>query len=365
MPVLSNGQFLKSARINALIRDQSEAYQRRLPLRFLDRCAVTPADDEEIIGTYTGKVYSADLIADDQAAPVYDAGQFEFTTNVIPNLKVGARMTQSMMNRLVRMERGNITRDEVGIFENWEANTAANLRRGVDERRNSLICAMLIDSYTYDRLGIKLSGVSWGTPSAYKVTPATPWTNIAATPVTDVLTLKDFMANDVGEQPDRMTMPLADFRLMVATTEFRTLIPGIVGQPLAAANYNNFDVRMQGFASQILGMDIEFDDKTYVEQSAAGVITTSRVLPLGKVILGTKADDNNPAAYDWGNAIVTESIASGIIGNNATLGGVQAGPIAYYTGNEDLNPPNIIGWGVARGFPRKFRKTCVGVLTVR
>lgn len=365
--ILSSGQFLKSTRINALIRDQSEAYQRGLPLRFLDRTAITPADDEEIVGTYTGKVYAADLIADDQAAAVYDAGQFEFTTYVIPNLKVGARITQSMMNRLTRMRRGNITRDEVGIFENWEVNTAANLRRGVEERMNALIAAMWMDSFTYDRLGIKLSAVSWGTPANYKVTPATPWTTAAsATPVTDILTLKDTAANDTGEAWDRVTMSLSDFRLMTATAEFRALIPGLVGQPIVGATaYNNYDVRMQGFASMLLGMDVEFEDKTYTEQAAAGTISTTKVLTLGKVLLSSKSDDNNPAAMDWGNALVTETIAAGAMDLTSDLGGEQYGPVAYYTGNEDLNPPNIIGWGVARGFPRKFRKTAVGVLTVR
>ena len=171
--IISGGSFLQTTRINALIRDQSEAYQRRLPLRFLERTAITPADDEEIIGTYTGKVYAADLIADDQAAAVYDAGQFEFTTHVIPNLKVGSRITQAMMNRIVRMRRSNVTADEVGVLEQYEVMLATNLRRGVEERMNALIAAMQIDSLTYDRLGIKLANVSWGTPSAYKVTPAT------------------------------------------------------------------------------------------------------------------------------------------------------------------------------------------------
>lgn len=365
--ILSNGQFLKSARINALIRDQSESYQRRLPLRFLDRTAITPADDEEIIGTYTGKVYAADLIADDQAAPVYDAGQFEFSTHVIPNLKVGARITQAMMNRLTRMRRGNVTRDEIGIFENFEATLAANLRRGVEERMNALLAAMWMDSLNYDRFGIKLANVSWGTPSAYKVTPSVPWTTAAtATPVTDILTLKDAAANDTGEMYDRLTLALADFRLMTLTTEFRNLLPGLVGQPITGATaYNNYDVRMQGFASQLLGMDVEFEDKTYTEQSAAGTSSTSRVLTLGKVLLSTKADDNNPAAMDWGNAIVSETITADVMDVAIDLGGEQFGPIAYYMGNEDLNPPNIIAWGVARGFPRKLRKTAVGVLTVR
>jgi len=364
--ILSSGMFLKSTRINALIRDQTEKYQRSLPLRFLDRTSIVPADDEEIIGTYTGKVYAADLIADDQAAAVYDAGVFEFVTTVIPNLKVGARVTQAMMNRLIRMQRGNVGNDEVGIFENYEATLAANLRRGVEERMNALIAAMQVDSLTYDRLGIKLSAVSWGTPAAYKVTPSVAWTTPAtATPVTDILTLKEYAATTDGEQFDRVTMGLADFRLMTATTEFKNLIPGIVGQPIAATGYNNLDVRMTSFASQILGMEVEFDDKTFTEQAAAGTISTTRVLPLGKVLLSSKSDDKNPMAMDFANAIVSESVASDLINGAGTLGGQQFGPVAYYTGNENLNPPNVLAFAVARGFPRRHRKTCTAILTVR
>ena len=182
--------------------------------------------------------------------------------------------------------------------------------------------------------------------------------------MTDTLTLKDMAANDTGEQYDRMTIGIADFRLMTATTEFRTLIPGLVGQPLSATNYNALDVRMQGFASSLLGMDVEFEDKTYQEMSAAGTVTTTRVLPQGKVILSSKSDDRNSSAMDFANTIVTESVQESIVGQGI-LGGEQYGPIAYYTGDSNMNPPNVIGWAVSRGFPRKIRKTCTAVLTVR
>ena len=275
--ILSNGAFLKSTRLNAIVRDQSENYQRRLPLRFLDRTAIVDADDEEITGSYTGKVLAADVIADDQPALVYDTGAFEFVTNVIPNLKIGQRITQSKLNMLERMERGNIDRDEVGVFEGWQATVAANLRRGVEERMNALICAMMLDNVTYDRFGVKLA-VNWGTPSGYKVTPSVLWTTAAtATPITDILALKEFAEIDSGQNFDRVTMAKATFRLMTATTEFKNLIIGLVGQPITAATaYNTYDQRLEGFASQLLGMDIEFEDKVYHEQSARSLLITQR-----------------------------------------------------------------------------------------
>lgn len=365
--ILSNGAFLKSTRINAIVRDVSENYQRGLPLRFLDRTATVDADDEEITATFTGNIYAADIIADDQAAVVYEAGALEFVTNVIPNLKIGQRVSQSRLNMLERMERGNIDRDEVGIYENWQVTVANNLRRGVDERKNALIAAMNMDAGTYDRFGIKLS-VNWGMPSALKVTPSVPWTTAAtATPITDVLTLKETAQTTYGEDYNRITLPLADFRLMVATTEFKNLVQGIVMQPLGATSlaFNTLDQRMQGYAQQLLGMTIEFEDKTFTEKSGAGVTSTTRVQALGKVILGNAADDNNPGAMDFGNAIVTESIVASITGGPNTLGGRQYGPVSYWTSNDDLNSPNLIGWAVTRGFPRKHRKTCTAVLTVR
>jgi hypothetical protein len=360
--ILSNGQFLKSTRINAIVRDQTENYQRSLPLRFLDRTPTVNADDEEIMGSFTGSVYAADIIADDQAAVVYEAGAFEFTTNVLPNLKIGQRVSQSKMNMLVRMERGNIDRDEVGIFEGWETNIAANLRRGVDERKNALIAAMNLDLLTYDRFGIKLS-VNWGMPSALKVTPSTPWTTAAsATPITDVLTMKELAQTTYGEEYNRLTLPMADFRLVTATTEFKNLVVGIVGQPVTSTAYNTLDMRMQGFFSQMIGMQVEFEDKTFTEKSVAGVTSSTRVQPLGKVLLSNSNDDGNPGAMDFGNAIVTESIVAELTGAG-NIGGRQYGPIAYWEGS--LNPPNVVGWAVTRGFPRKNRKTSTAVLTVR
>jgi hypothetical protein len=265
---------------------------------------------------------------------------------------------------LERMERGNIDRDDVGLFEGWEATTARNLVRGIDERKNALIAAMHLDLLTYDRLGIKLS-VNWGMPANLKATPTVPWATAAtATPITDILVMKELGQTAYGENYNRLTIPRATFRQVAATTQFLALIPGLVGQPIAASAYQPLDVRMESFFSAMIGMTVEFEDKTFTEKSPAGVTSTTRVQPLTKVLLSDAADDKNNAAADFGNAVVIESIQSSLVGGPNTLGGKQHGPVAYWVGNADMNPPNVVGWGVARGFPRKFRKSMTAVLTV-
>lgn len=361
--IITNNQFLSNTRITAIIREVEESYQRDLPLTFLDRTATEDAEDSEITGSYTGRVLAADVIMDDQAAVIYDTGQFEFVTNAIPNLKLGQRVTQAKMNLLRRMGRGLVGRDESGMLEQWMVTIGKNLRRGVDERKNALIAAMNLDLLTYDRFGIKLS-VNWGMPANLKVTPTVPWTTAAtATPITDILTLKDFARTTYGERYDRVTMATSDFRLVVATTEFKNLIVGVMGQPVTATAYNALDPKNESWFSQMIGMTVEFEDKVFWEQSPAGVTASTRVQPEGKVLLSTKGDDNNGAAMDFANAIVNESMVSEIVGGNDTIGGETYGPTAYWEGG--LNPPNLICWGVARGFPRKQRKTCTAVLTVR
>ena len=66
--------ILNNAKFNTLVRDAADNYQRNLPLRYFDRVNMTPADDDEITGTFTGQVYAAPLVSDDTAAPVYEAG---------------------------------------------------------------------------------------------------------------------------------------------------------------------------------------------------------------------------------------------------------------------------------------------------
>jgi hypothetical protein len=178
--------------------------------------------------------------------------------------------------------------------------------------------------------------------------------------------MKETASTTYGEVYDKLTLPRADFINAVKTDEFKALMQGQVGWAAAATAFNARDPRMEGYFSDMISMKIELEDKTFTEQSSTGTKTATRVLPLGKVLLSVTSDENDTNAYDFGNAVVVESIVAGLIGDPDNVpSGDQFGPFAYYTGNQDLNPPNLVAWGVARGFPRKHRPTCTAVLTVR
>jgi hypothetical protein len=366
--LVANSTLLDSTRLTRLIQDQQTRYQATLPLRFLDRLVQQPADDDEILASVTNRNYAADLVADDQPAPVHDALRLEFVTNAIPNIKWGQRLPQAILNRLNRIGQNAATTADGQFFRDWETTIAAAGLRNVRERANALACAMMLDSLTYKRNGITIVG-SWGMPADLKMTPSTLWTSPAATPVTDLLTMKQYAANTYGEVYDRATLSTADLLNAFATAEFKALIAGLsqVASPLPGTAFNPRDQRNVTFLSALTGMEIETEDKLLNEFNADQTVATSRVMPIGKVLLSTRADDRDPATMDFANAIVTESIVAALVGDPGTFPvGERYGPIAFYTaGNPELNPPALRVWAVQRGFPRKHRKTATAVLTVQ
>jgi hypothetical protein len=367
--LVPNAFLLDSTRVTRLIQDQQTRYQQALPMRFLDRLAQVPADDDEIIASITAKNFAADLVPDDQAAPVYDALKLEFVTNVIPNIKWGTRLPQALLNRLNRIRLNLATTADSQYFERWEEQFARDALRNVRERANQLACAMMIDSLSYSRNGVIITG-SWGMPSDLKSTPTNLWTSAAnATPVTDLLTMKMYAANTYGEMYDRATMSTADLLNAFATAEFKAQVASLaqIASPLPAAAFNPRDPRNATFLSVLTGLEIEVDDKTFTVINADGTQTTTRDLPLGKVALSSRADDGNTSCWDFANGVVTESLVAALVGDPDNFPvGEQYGPVAFYTpGSPDLNPPGLRVWAVQRGFPRKHRKTASAVLTVQ
>ncbi len=365
--ILSGNSVLNSVRFDELVQDYAERFATRRPLRFLDRTAVIPAEDDEIRGTFRGQVFAADLIADDQAAAVYSAGQFEMVTNTIPNIKIGRRLGQQTLNRVNRVRQNLGTDGDRRLVSDWQSDTAGRVVDGVREQMNALICAMQIDALTYNRLGIVITNATWGMPAGYKATSSPLWTSTSALPITDILTMKTYASDTDGEVFDRVTLSTADLLLAFATTEFKQLLAGLFRAAVPTTGVNTRDPKNRQYLQDMLEMDVEVEDKTITVQTPAGAKSTSRVQPLGKVILSSKADDNNQAAMAFGNGIVTESIVAGIIGGApAELTGERFGPTGYFTPTTpDLNPPGVTAWGVGRGFPIKNRVTATAVLTVR
>jgi hypothetical protein len=247
------------------------------------------------------------------------------------------------------------------------------VRYGVLARKEALKIAMLTDGMDYDSLGVKMSGVTWGMPSDLKVTAGTTWDNISATPITDINTVRDIAQQRYGVSLNRLTMSSATLRYMVKTTEFKDqaklITASLFGAPAMTIPMQDQDVvrRLAGSVLNIGGeaMQIEIDDRRYFSQSAAGVTTSQRFFPIGKVVLTSSANDGNASAWDFANGQVIESMVS----NLATVPGGQIpggfGPVSYATlADPSLNPPGIVYWGVARGFPRKHLLQASACLTV-
>ena len=350
--MFSGNKYLDFARINKIVSTMAEKLDKEQALVFLDRTPVIEASDNEIITTFQGTVQAADIIADDQAAAVYKAGNFLATTNKIPNLKIGKAISQDMLNRLNMMSDGFVMVGDESAFQNWELRIAEDVVRGIRQRMNALIVAMQCDSPSYDRYGIRLTGASWGTPASLRPVAATEWHNVGATPISDL----EAIINDVGQTQfgriyDRVTMTRKCFTYLTNTTEFRNRLSGEVTKNVG---------KLQGFLAEMLGVTIEIYDALLNEQNNAGATVTSRVLSNNKVIIDSTANDNNGSAMDFANGIVTESIVGSLM---KTPGfSPSYGPLSYYDG--ELNSPRVVCWGVSRGFPRKHDVTATACITV-
>jgi hypothetical protein len=363
-----NLRFLQAVRINRIMQALQDTRELPGDLVWSQRINDVPAMDDEIMARFVGRAQIADIVADDNAAVVYQTGKFTFESTAIPNLKHGTSMTQGMLNQLNALA-GQITPD-MGIFSAWERRTIDNLLLGIRQRREALIIAMLIDGFSYDRLGIKMTNVSWGMPSDLKITVAITWDNPGtATPVADILGARLVARTRYGIDYRRVSMTTTDFRYMIATTEFQNKAKAFLPPQLTFTNLALAALDQQrALAESTLGMTIELNDGRYWSQDAQGTPTSTPFHPVGKVILTDPANDNSDAVWDFANGIVTESIVAGLLGGGGmfgSLGGPQYGPVAYATpANPQLNPPGIVYWGVQRGFPRKHLLQSSAVLTV-
>ena len=365
--LLKGWRFLNSVKINMLVRTLADQLEMRQRMIFLERTEVADMDDSDIIGKYRGQVFAADVIADGQAAATYESGTLEFVNNVIPNIKIGCPFTQGQLNRLNSLRKtATPTVADLDYVNNWQNHTAETLVTGLRQRVNSLICGMQLDGISYNRLGIDLSGVSWGMPSDLKVTSAVSWdTPATATPITDMqLILTEVGPDNYGEAYDRVTMGMSAFRYLTQTAEFQNRISGELRYPFGTGQLNTRDTgAMINLLSNILGVEVEIYGGTFWERSNNGTKSRQRVLPANKVIFSNKEDDNNRSAMLFGNGIVTESVVGNVLGMSGFTG-EQFGPVSYYEGDSSLNPPSLNAWAVMRGFPIKVRETATAVLTV-
>jgi hypothetical protein len=374
---LTQGRLLNSLRFNRIIGRLAAELDIVRPLNFLDRLPLVPAFDDELVGRFTGKIIAADIIADDQKAVVQESMTMDIVSHSAPNVKIGERVGQKMLNRLQQWQNGLFASVQgEDRLKEWDMQLAENLMLGVRERMNAMAAGMFMDSFSYGRFGVNIQNATWGMPSAFKITTSNAWSNASAgTPISDILTIDESTRLQFGIVFDNLDMSTANFIQMIATTEFANKATLMVGSAAAflltpAALRTAAVPEMKQLAERILGKTIVLDDTTYYEKNNDGSMTHQRAIPNNTVILSRKEDWGKGRAYDFGNGTVTESLVGDLMGGPSAViggwpGGSQYGPIGYLTqGSTDLNPPSVNAWAVARAFPRKYIPESSGVLKV-
>lgn len=347
-------------RINRRLSALQDVRNQPRELLFYNRTPKVPAADNEIMARFIGRAQIADLVADDGVAGTYSLGKFSTYTHEPPNIKVGTAFTQSEINQL-----GAVGGDDAGLVDSLLNQRIDATALGVKQRIETLLVGMALDTFSYSRLGVVISGSSWGVPSDLKVTTGTA---VEANPTTatmtdEILALKLVGSTRYGANYNRLTMSTAGFRRWIATTEFQNKAKLELRSDIGYTNLSLNDLNKQKqLAQSVIGMEIEFYDARYWSQTPAGVIASAPYWPLNKVMLSDTANDNNPMVQDWADGMTTESKVMAMFGSGETRmnpGGVigsfsggMRGQVGYAT-LEGMNPPNLTMWNVARGWPRK------------
>jgi hypothetical protein len=358
-------EILSAVRVTHLMSALRD--KRGIPqtLSFLRRTPVVPAAEGEIMARFMGQILIADLVADGQRAGIYSPGKLYTETTKAPNLKIGAALNQDQLNAMNAVLAGVEVMDD--LWPSTESRIVDNLRLGVEQRMEALIVAAKIGGFSYDRLGIKMSGVTFGMPQDLQITPSNEWTDaVNATPVTDVLVAKRVGQVKYGIVYDRMVITLAGFNAMIATAEFQNKARTYLAPNVSFTNLNAADTEFQrNLATNVLGLkEIEIKDSRYWTEEPDGSIRSEPFLPINKVILESTMNDNDASVLDFGNGIVTEAIISNMPGSKiqGQLPRNARGPVGYQTAED--NPPSVTYWGVGRGFPRRHLLQATSCLTI-
>jgi hypothetical protein len=352
-------------RVAQALQDQTTLPQ---PLLFYNRARRVQASDDEITMREKSYVYAADIIATDSRAQIRDAGEFTFETTRIAKIKHGFGMNEHQMQLLNRLESAQASAADVITFENYVARKTEDLITGIEQRIETMLIGMLLDGYSYNRLGIQLGG-TWGMPAAYKVTAAIEWDLPAtAQPITDLLALKSYAQRTHGEVFNRVTMSLTTLQHVIATTQFKDMYKAMnyVWNVSDAAIETTETLKWASPVGQMIGMNVEVYDGMYREHNSSGAINAPvRFLPENVVLL-TNSNDDNGRGWDFGQGVIMETVV-GRLGGTTVYGGFPSdsfGPVAYATqADPALNPPGIVIWAVDRGAPRKHRETCSAKIT--
>lgn len=362
---------LKYARIKRVVKAIQDTRITMPKLRFLGRTPIVPASDTELMARFVGRIKIADLVVDDSPANVHTTGKLNFEGITSPNIKHGVSMGQAQLNELYSLSEADFM-DEDGIFRAWQRDTINGLLEGIDQRKESIIIAGMIDDFDYNRFGVVIDEGRFGMPSDLKVTPSPGWANPASPTVSDIWRIKRIGTERYGVDFNRMSLGSQAFQYLIISDEFQTYVKqmGLISimMPVGDQLLNTDNVNLfTKLAAPILGLqEIEIYTGRAWNQDENGVWRSEPLLPLNRVIFTDTADDNNRGSYDFSSGILTESIVNGILRanglNSGIIGGIPGptrGPINYVTAaTQDLNPPGVVWWGVDRGWFRRHRQQC-------
>lgn len=367
--------LLSNARINQIVRDVQDELEIAKPLTFLNRVPMGDVyDNSQILATYSGKIYAADIIMNDSEARVIETGKMTAApaAGAIPNIKIGRSLTQDQLNKISFLDRGlqGVNGDLKRELTAYEFTMARDLVQGVRETMNWLCAAMFLDSFVYDRFNVVASS-GFGTPSNLKVTKTggARWmqANLATMDaITDLQQLALVATTSYGKTFNRVDMSTTMFQLIIQSTAFKNQIRTLRGleasDPVDISIYNIQQAR--NLFTLISGFQLNLEDKNIIVKNTDGTDSSTRVVPENKVILSSTDDDGNGAAFQFLQGIPEELTIGRLLQNAPTVGVVQPGICSYYEANPTLNPPDIRAWAVVKGFPSKKDIYSNAVLTV-
>lgn len=355
--LLNNGRWISSLRFNRLVQETASRLEAAQDLIYLRRCGpLVQVSPDELAGEWKGTIYAGDVITNDARAVVVDAGELSMHRNNIPNIKIGKFVPQNQLTQLDALNRGQGDGADRVFAGNWEDRMAADCVTGNQQRLNALACGMMRDSVIYDRWKVKIVG-GFGMPANQKITVQIDWSNPAAQGVTDIREAIKTARVENGIVLNHMDLSQVAFDYLTAQTQFQDLAKLFIRFDIPAGAFDRGNQPlMVRYAEGILGITLYIDDSTFKTQNADGSETKSRYLPINEAILSNRNDHGRGTAYHIGNTIVDESIVASIVGGTRGIGGRQVGPVSYFTGPPDLNPPNVTIWSVYKAFPQKLEK---------
>lgn len=359
-------QTLTGTRLTRIVQALQDTRGIPANLQFLARTPMLMTDEDEILGEWDGKVFIADLVADDFEATTHDSGRIVQVVHAVPNIKHGTSLTQKQITELVNLSKRTDLRDDVG-YTNSETQRLDRLRTGILQRMEMLTVAMWTNGLsmgTYNRRGVQISGVTWRNPSSLAVTAGTVITNTAAaTPVATTIGVQQNAQVQWGQVFNRIDMSTPLFQAMIATDEFKAKAALYLPQTITYANLVASNLGQQRtLAENVLGMTINLYDATYAEQANDGTTTYKRFLPTNLAVLSNTMNDGDANVQRFGMSEPTEVVVSQVadIGLTGSLPTDSNGIVSYAVGTH--NPPSLTYWAAARGFPIKYSRTAHAVI---